>query len=65
MNGYGQFVWPAFVFSFVSCFYLFVKTKSELKKQEKSFSLEFYEVKEREILLTKSRKPTEEALSIN
>ena len=37
LGGYGQFVWPAFIFTFVSCFILFVKTKKEFQKQEKIF----------------------------
>ena len=35
LGGYGQFVWPAFIFTFVSCFSLYVKTKKEFQKQEK------------------------------
>ena len=27
LNGYGQFVWPAFIFTFISCFSLYFKTK--------------------------------------
>ena len=41
MNGYGQFVWPAFIFTFVSFIVLYVKTRNELLKQEKIFSKEF------------------------
>ena len=41
LDGYGQFVWPAFIFTFVSCFYLYLKTFKELKKQEKMFDKEF------------------------
>ena len=41
LNGYGQFVWPAFIFTFVSCFMLYVKSKKELKKQEKLFFKKF------------------------
>ncbi len=41
LGGYGQFVWPAFIFTFVSCFALYVKTKKEFKKQEKMFLKEF------------------------
>ena len=37
LNGYGQFVWPAFLFTFLSCFFLFLKTKAEFNKQEKIF----------------------------
>ena len=41
LNGYGQFVWPAFIFTFVSCFSLYLKTKKEFKKQEKIYLKEF------------------------
>ena len=43
LGGYGQFVWPAFIFTFVICFTLYLKTKKEFKKQEKIFSIEFKE----------------------
>ena len=41
LGGYGQFVWPAFIFTFVSCFSLYIKTKKEFQKQEKMFLKEF------------------------
>ena len=41
LGGYGQFVWPAFIFTFVSCFSLYIKTKKEFQKQEKKFLKEF------------------------
>ena len=41
LGGYGQFVWPAFIFTFVCCFVLYIKTKKEFKKQEKMFLNEF------------------------
>ena len=44
MNGYGQFVWPAFIFTFVSCFVLYAKTRKEFKKQEKMFLKEFKQI---------------------
>jgi len=37
LGGYGQFVWPAFIFTFISCFSLYLKTKKEMRKQEKIF----------------------------
>tara|TARA_B100000586_G_scaffold263269_1_gene232454 strand:+ start:979 stop:1206 length:228 start_codon:yes stop_codon:yes gene_type:complete len=40
LGGYGQFVWPAFIFTFACCFLLYLKTKKELNKQEKLFLLE-------------------------
>ena len=65
MNGYGQFVWTAFIFSFVSCLYLYLKTRNEFKKQEKIYFLEFGLVETRKLQFNKRKKSTEEALSIN
>ena len=64
MNGYGQFVWSAFIFSFISCFYLYSKTRSELKRQEKIFMLEF-EQKAEKIEFIKRKKVAQRVLSIN
>ena len=64
-SGYGQFVWPAFIFSFVSCFYLYLKTRFELKQQEKIYLMEFKEIEARKIEFTKRKQSTVEALSIN
>ena len=41
LGGYGQFVWPAFIFTFVSYFLLYLKTKKDLITQEKMFLIEF------------------------
>ena len=65
MGGYGQFVWSAFIFSFASCFYLYLKTRSELKQQEKIYLMEFKEIEARKIEFTKRKQSTVEALSIN
>ena len=43
-GGYGQFVWPAFIFTFASCFLLYLKTKKELKEQEKVLLIEFIQM---------------------
>ena len=65
MNGYGLFVWPAFIFSLTSCFYLYVKTRFELKHQERIFLLEFKGVQTKRIEFIKGKESTKEALSIN
>ena len=65
MNGYGQFVWTAFVFSFVSCLYLYLKTRIEFKKYEKIYLSEFGSTEIEEIKFKKRKKSTEEVLSIN
>ena len=49
LGGYGQFVWPAFIFTFVCCFVLYIKTKKEFKKQEKMFLKVFKQAKTRKI----------------
>ena len=65
MNGYGQYVWTAFIFSFVSCLYLYLKTRIEFKKQEKIYLLVFGSIEAQKIQFNKRKKSTEEALSIN
>jgi len=59
LGGYGQFVWPAFIFTFVSCFALYAKTKKEFRKQEKMFLKEFKPTQTKKIETTKEK----EALS--
>ena len=59
LGGYGQFVWPAFIFTFVSCFALYVKTKKEFQKQEKIFFNEFKQAQTKKIETAKEK----EALS--
>ena len=66
LGGYGQFVWPAFIFTFASCFLLYLKTKKELKKQEKMFLIEFKKMPVRKLrLLKKKKEPSKEVLSGN
>ena len=61
LNGYGQFVWPAFMFTFASCLVLYLKTKKEFQKQEKIF-LKVFKPIQTEKIETARRK---EALSVN
>ena len=63
LGGYGQFVWPAFVFAFLCCFSLYLKTKKELNKQEKLFLLEYKELSVVEVKIAKGRNLPEEILS--
>ena len=55
LGGYGQFVWPAFIFTFVSCFSLYVKTKKEFQKQEKKFLKEFKQMQTETIETAKEK----------
>ena len=59
LGGYGQFIWPAFIFTFVSCFSLYVKTRKEFQKQEKKFLKEFKQMQTEKIETVKEK----EALS--
>ena len=44
LGGYGQFVWPAFIFTFLICLVLYLKTRKEFQKQEKIFLKEFKQI---------------------
>ena len=55
LGGYGQFVWPAFIFTFVCCFVLYLKTKKELKKQEAIFLIEYKHAPTEKIKATKQK----------
>ena len=63
LGGHGQFVWPAFTFTFVSCAVLYIKTKKELQKQEKMFLKEYEKLHIAEIKTFKEEKTTKEVLS--
>ena len=41
LGEYGQFVWPAYIFTFASCIVLYAKTKKELQEYEEMFLKEF------------------------
>ena len=43
LNGYGYFVWPAFIFTFLCCLTLFLKAKKEFIKEQKIYLEEFKE----------------------
>ena len=63
LGGYGQFVWPAFIFTFVSCFLLYIKTKTELKRHEKMFLIEFKQMPITKIEVAKQKELSKEILS--
>ena len=63
LNGYGQFVWPAFIFTFVCCLSLYLKTRKELNKQEKIFLLEFKQELTKKIKFSKTKEQKKEVLS--
>ena len=55
LDGYGQFVWPAFIFTIVSCFFLYLKTKKEFQKQEKIYLKEFKQLQTKKIEVDKKK----------
>ena len=59
LGGYGYFVWPAFIFTLVSCFALYLKTNKEFQKEEKMFLNEFKHMQTAKIKAVKEK----EALS--
>ena len=63
LGGYGQFVWPAFIFTFASCLIFYLKTKNELIKQEKMFLNEINQEQISSIEGVKRKEITKEALS--
>ena len=63
LGGYGQFVWPSFIFTFASCLILYVQTKKELQKQEKMFLNEYKEAHISRIKAVERKEIRKEALS--
>ena len=55
LNGYGQFVWPAFIFTFFCCFHLYKKTLKKFKKQEKIFLGEFKQLQVQNVKIKKEK----------
>ena len=63
LGGYGGFVWSAFIFTFVSCFLLYLKTKKELKEQEKIFLIEFKRIPVVKTEIAEQKELSKEVLS--
>ena len=65
LGGYGHFVWPSFVFTLVTCFLYYIKTKKELQKQEKVFISEFRYLNVKKTNTFKEKKVAKEVLSVS
>ena len=63
MDGHGIYVWAAFIFTFLACLFLFLKTKKSLKKLEKDFKSEVEKLSTEQVDNLKTRKITKEILS--
>ena len=65
LDGYGQYVWPAFIFTFASCSYLYFKTRAEMKKQEKIFLNKIKQPHTIEIKIARRKETIKEVLPGN
>tara|TARA_B100000029_G_scaffold352860_1_gene345456 strand:- start:4534 stop:4749 length:216 start_codon:yes stop_codon:yes gene_type:complete len=63
LNGHGIFVWPAFIFTFFSCLFLYLKSRKELKNLEKIYLEDLNQIQTIEIQLEKRKIAKESLLS--
>ena len=62
MNGYGIYVWSSFLFTFLVCLFLFLRTKKTLKKLEKDFIKEAQSLSDEQLVDLKRQKVAKEIL---
>ena len=62
MNGYGIYVWSSFLFTFLICLFLFLKTKKSLIKLEKDFIKETQSLSYEQLEDLKKQKGAKEIL---
>ena len=62
MNGYGIYVWSSFLFTFLVCLFLFLKTKKSLIKLEKDFIKETQALSDEQLEDLKKQKVAKEIL---
>ena len=62
MGGYVHFVWPAFMFTLISCFVFYLKTNKAFKKEEKIFLRDFKQIQEIKIKTAKKQEALSDAL---
>tara|TARA_B100000524_G_scaffold345753_1_gene244863 strand:- start:274 stop:504 length:231 start_codon:yes stop_codon:yes gene_type:complete len=63
MSGYGLYVWSAFIFAFLICLYLFLKTKKSLNKLEKDYKEEVKKLSIEKVETLNTRKISKEILT--
>tara|TARA_B100000287_G_C20004491_1_gene531955 strand:+ start:60 stop:290 length:231 start_codon:yes stop_codon:yes gene_type:complete len=63
MDGYGIYVWSAFIFTFLACLVLFFKTKKSLNKHENDFKEEVKKLSAEQAGILKTRKIPREILT--
>ena len=62
MDGYGVFVWSAFIFTLFCCCILYLVAKIQLKKQENKFFVKFGKLAKEKIKIAKKQKINKEIL---
>ena len=62
MNGYGPYVWSAFIFTLVSFATLYLVTKLHLLKEQKKYIVKFSSLNEAKTLAVKEQKINKEIL---
>ena len=63
MDGYGIYVWSAFVFTFLVCLILYFKTRKSLRKLERDFKEEVEKLSAEQVDDLKVRKISKEILN--
>ena len=64
MNGYGLFVWSAFLTTFLACAFVYYKTLKTLKKYEREFAKEINELsKEQKVSVIENSKIASQVIS--
>ncbi|MDB9825986.1 heme exporter protein CcmD [Candidatus Pelagibacter sp.] len=63
MNGYGAYVWSAFVFTLMSFASLYLVTKLQFLKEQKRFTSKFGSLSEEKAEIAKSHSINKEILS--
>ena len=63
MGGYGLYVWSAFIFAFLICLLVFLKTKKSLNKVEKDFKEEVKKLSAVQVETLNARKISKEILT--
>ena len=63
MGGYGLYVWSAFLFTFLVCLVLFIKTKKTLNKIERDYQEEVKKLSAEQVETLNSRKISKEILT--
>jgi len=60
---HGQFVWSAFLFTIISCLFLYLRTKIKLQNMEKKFSEHFEQTQNFKVEVLEKKTHSEKALS--